>query len=224
MKDDLTSGEPFVELHVSRDPALTRFAMELQADGDPTKSLAEIGRLLRSPSCCVESSAGIGDRRNNTRNRYVIAARTRSPAPSPRELNDLPCMPVPFFPCRFDCPNALAWARGLLATPDLYFDHGRQLLLDGGRVTSESKGIPFEFERLRLDPDAPGSFADFIGPLGDVRSLAFSDDALVFDGPAGPQRSERTGPRPRLRRADQAVTHLTEHDPATTRSSSAPGP
>jgi hypothetical protein len=147
--DRRDTGLARVELYLSRDPELARQAARLQADEDPTAHLAQLGALLGYPPCCVAAFAAQDDRANNTRNRYASAARTRAQAPWPWPLNNLNTRLLPFYPCRYECPLALAQAQTALgamaeshpamvaplaealALPVLYFEHDRQVILHG---------------------------------------------------------------------------------------------
>ncbi len=147
--DDRVSGEPRVELYISRDDELARRALALQSGDDPSQRLRDIGALMGYPPCCVDAFERTLDRSNNTRNRYATAARSGSDGPWPWELNNCFVMLVPFFPCHYECPAALRWARATLgelrredativadlerwlSRPVLYFDHAHHVALDG---------------------------------------------------------------------------------------------
>jgi hypothetical protein len=152
--DRRDEGEPRVELYIARDAEMGRRAAYLQAEGNPTAALREIGGLVGYPPCCVEAFAQQDDRANNSRNRYHSQARTLGPdgstqTPWPWELNNLHTMIVPFYPCSYRCQAALNWARAcleelarvhpeiadglrtILSRPVLYFDHDHQLIIDG---------------------------------------------------------------------------------------------
>lgn len=181
-RDNRTSGDARVELYVSRDPALARRAAELQANKDPSAVLREMGDLLGYPGCCVEAFAAQPDRSNNTFNRYATAARTTSPGPWPWELNNLVFMLLAFFPCRYDCPEALKHARaalaemgkaypdliaplkGAMARPTLYFDHPRRVLLKGNQVL--------------LPDDAPPELEPLASTIASAKSVVLTDVSL----------------------------------------------
>ncbi len=188
-------GEPAVELYLSKDEGLARRAAALQAGADPTRSMRELGELLGYPACCVDAFAAQGDRANNTANRYATFTRTDSPGPWPWELNNFAHMLLAFFPCRYDCPRAVAVARAALAELErahpgagaalkrqltgtvLYFSHGAHLSAGEGG--------------LRVAREASADFARFAGALGaTLAPLEWTDDALA----AGPLRFERTDP------------------------------
>lgn len=184
-------GEPRVELYISRDPALARRAVQLQAEADPTASLEQMGELMGYPPCCVKAFAGQSDRSNNTANRYATWARTPPGGRWPWELNNLFWMPIAFYPCSYRCERALTYARGALsemdrahpgtrdrlraalARPVLYFDHDCQVLFDG-EVSSD--GVTFR--DVNVTPGAPTHFSRFAGALRDIGRVEFADAAL----------------------------------------------
>ncbi len=157
--DDRSSGEPMVELYLSRDPAKAERAAALQADADPSAHAGELGRLMGYPACCVDAWANQHDRANNTYNRYLAASRTAAGGPWAWQLNDLHAKLVPFYPCHYRCTAAVAFAdaaltamddaepgkaarwQRLLARPVLYFDHDHQLWFDG---TSDGGRIAYQ--------------------------------------------------------------------------------
>lgn len=144
-RDDRGAGAPRVELYASRDPALARRAARLQAEGDPSRDLVELGALMGYPRCCVDAFARQDHRGDNSRNRHLAAARTTAPGPWPWQLNELHVRVIPFFPCAYTCAAAVAFADATLAALDaevpgaraglaaylartvLYLDHDRQL-------------------------------------------------------------------------------------------------
>ncbi len=191
-------GEPRVELYVSRDPALAEEAARIQAEGDPSASLQALGALMGYPRCCVAAFAGQGDRSHNTWNRYATAARTGA-GPWPAALNNLFAMVAPFFPCRYDCPEAARWAEAVLAAvaaaepavaaglkaalahPVLYFDDAHQVVLDGhledGWVVYRGVLVP---------PESPDDLRRLAGGLGPAGRLRLDDDALRLEPAGGP--------------------------------------
>jgi hypothetical protein len=198
-------GEPRVELYLSQDPALARRAAELQASGDPSGSLSEMGDLLGYPRCCVEAFAAQDDRSNNTRNRYATFARTLGEGPWPWELNNLFAMLAPFFPCSYECPAALAWVRALLlamgrepseaarahlAQPVLYFEHGLLIVLEG-----EARAGQARHAGVLLPREAPPEIEPLAGALGAGSALTFDEAALcVRRGGVEIWRAERVDP------------------------------
>lgn len=208
------AGEPRVELYIARDPACARRAAQLQADGDPSAALREIGALAGYPPCCIDAFARQEERANNSANRYHTWARTvapdgSSPAPWPWELNNLHIMLVPFYPCSYRCAHALAWARttlnelaavhpefvdalrGVLARPVLYFDHDHQLVFDGTWV-----GDGVTYRSVALPPPASPQLEALAAAIGRGDRLQFDDHQLLV---------ERDG---------RAVLHLHRTDPA----------
>lgn len=157
--DRRDQGRPFVELYISRDPAQAKRCAKLQAEGDPTANMAELGELLGYPGCCIRAFASQRDRSNNTANRYASFARTRAPGPWPFQLQNFWDTLTPFFPCRYDCPagydyaqrslealeahelGTLARLEGALAHPMLYFTHGVSLTLREGSWAREGDTV-----------------------------------------------------------------------------------
>lgn len=156
-RDRRDEGEERVELYISRSADLAERAARLQAEGDPTHSLQELGELVGYPPCCVAAFAAQDDRANNSLNRYHSRARTPAAAGGgattwPWQLNNLHTMIAPFYPCSYRCAAALQWTRGALielgrvhpaavedlrralSRPVLYFDHDHQLVFDGSAV------------------------------------------------------------------------------------------
>ncbi|MEM9074376.1 MAG: hypothetical protein AAGE52_38130, partial [Myxococcota bacterium] len=118
---------------------------------DPSKHAAAIGTLLGYPRCCIDAFLSQADRSNNSFNRYATAQRTDAET-WPWELADLRTKIYPFYPCRYDCPAALTYARQTLAQldasdfeatrqrlarPVLYFDDEHQLVFEGSGTTRE---------------------------------------------------------------------------------------
>lgn len=184
--DRRDEGEPRIELYVSSEPALAREAARLQSELDPSAAVRELGALMGYPACCVEAFAAQDDRANNTRNRYATAARTAAGERWPFELANLSTMLIPCYPCSYTCGAALELARAVLAQmeaahpgvtaevraalarPVLYFDHDRQIALDG-----EASG-----ERARYRGAAVPETNAGLGALGGVIA---SGDELVLD-------------------------------------------
>ncbi|MEZ4399492.1 MAG: hypothetical protein R3B06_05715 [Kofleriaceae bacterium] len=156
-RDDPSRGRPQVELYLAHERALAERCAALQA-ADPTRHAVELGQLLGYPRCCVDAFLGQRDRSNNSLNRYLAAARTRSgDGPWPWQLNDLAGRLVPFYPCHYRCGAAVAWvdaavaalarvepaaaadlARALTAAV-VYVDHDHQVWLRGAAV--EGAGV-----------------------------------------------------------------------------------
>ncbi len=196
-------GEPRVELYVAREAELARRAARLQAEGDPSAQLRQMGALMGYPPCCVEAFAAQDDRANNTRNRYATAGRTRAPGPWPWELANLSVMLLPFYPCRYDCPAALAQARAALGElerahpgaaarlraglgrPVLYFDHDHQLVFDGaveadGAVRHRGVAVPGPASRALARFGGALALGDRLR-LDEARLSVWRGDALVFE-------------------------------------------
>lgn len=197
--DRRDQGEQRVELYIARDPELARRAAQLQAEGDPSAALREIGELVGYPACCVAAFADQDDRANNSLNRYysqvrTIAADASTAVPWPWELNNLHTMIAPFYPCSYRCGAALAWARSslnemrrahpraydelrsILRQPVLYFDHDHQLVFDG-RVAGEE----IEYRGVALGVPASPRFAALAAAIAAGDSLVFSDAALTVE-------------------------------------------
>jgi hypothetical protein len=206
-------GEPRVELYISRDPSAAAQAARLQTEGDPSRSLRELGALMGYPRCCIEAFAEQTDRGNNTRNRYATAARTTAGAAWPWELNNVLAMLIPCYPCRYTCASALELARSALAAmhaahpgsrralgeklarPTLYFDHERQLVLHG-----EAEGETARYTGVSVPEGSSPAFSSFAGAIATGDELTFTDDLL----------SVRASGREilRLRRTDPALGFL----------------
>jgi hypothetical protein len=206
--DDRARGVEKVELYIARDAALARRAAHLQADGDPGGAVEELGTLMGYPPCCVAAFAAQPDRGNNTVNRYASAARTDG-APWYWELNNLGETVIPFFPCRYRCPAARAWAQAVLqqmegswpgliasvrdqlAQPTLYFEHERQAALRG---IASARG-QVRYSAVAVPSQVAADFHPFAAALGEGDNLRLDDRALEVER-AGTLRwrLERTGP------------------------------
>lgn len=205
-RDDRARGERRVELYLSKDRALAERAATLQSASDPTRAMGELGALMGYPTCCVDAFFTQRDRANNTRNRYATAARTEREEAWPWLLNNLHAMPVPFFPCRYDCASALAFAREVwsalaqahaalaarlqvaLSAPALYFEHGRCLVFEGARACTRT-GLRYEGV-LRSPPedasaDEDAGFTSLPSDVARGRSLTWTDEALRVFGEDG---------------------------------------
>jgi hypothetical protein len=211
--DRRDQGEARIELYIARERELAERAAHWQAEGDPTRSVKELGALFGYPPCCIDAFARQDDRANNSRNRYYGHARTLAPdgttRPWPWELNNLHTLIVPFYPCTYRCQMALGWARAALAAlarehppvadalhaalarPVLYFDHDHQLAFDG-----EWTGAGIAYRTVALAPGSSAPLADLAAAIARGNRLIFDDRALVV---------ERDG---------QTVCHLERTDPA----------
>ncbi|MBK7859944.1 MAG: hypothetical protein IPJ65_15230 [Archangiaceae bacterium] len=196
--DRRDEGQPRVELYLSKSATLARRAAALQQVA-PTDKLAELGELLGYPRCCVKAFAELRDRANNTANRYATAARTTATGPWPWQLNNLSQMLLAYFPCRYDCPHALEQARAALdalekqhrgalaatrealARTTLYFSHGVQLSVAGGRVRV-GEGSSAELARLAAHAATHLRLTDTALELGALR-LPRTDPGLGLWAP-----------------------------------------
>lgn len=192
-------GEMRVELYLSRDLDLAQRAARLQAEGDPTASLREMGELVGYPRCCVAAFAAQDDRANNSLNRYYSRARTpaaveHGSAHWAWELNNLHTMVAPFYPCTYRCEAALDWARRALAElrrahlasydslysalrrPVLYFDHDHQFVLRGFTV-----GNWTEYDSVARFGMGSTSMAPLGAAIALGDRLCFDDAALVVE-------------------------------------------
>ncbi|MEM9073849.1 MAG: hypothetical protein AAGE52_35485, partial [Myxococcota bacterium] len=135
------TGAARIAVFASRERSLAERAATMQQE-DPSKHAAAIGTLLGYPRCCIDAFLSQTDRSNNSFNRYATAQRTDAEM-WPWELADLRTKIYPFYPCRYDCPTALTFARQTLAQldasdfeatrrrlarPVLYFDDQHQLV------------------------------------------------------------------------------------------------
>jgi hypothetical protein len=189
--DRRDAGEDRVELYISKNPKMAAEAARLQSEGDPSRNMELLGMLLGYPPCCVRAFREQTNRSNNTQNRHATAGRTASAGPWPWELNNLHTMLIPCYPCRYDCPEALALARAalaamdeahpgtsaalraLLARPVLYFDDARQLTLDG-----EITGEEARYRGVSVPSRAPEPFRRFAGAVAGGDALALTDRTL----------------------------------------------
>lgn len=205
-QDQRQLGEPRVELYLSREPALARRAAELQAEGDPSAALAELGHLLGYPSCCVAAFAAQAERANNTANRYATVSHSGD-GPWFWELNNLYSLVVPFFPCSYRCPSAQRFARAALGKlgehssemattlasflrrPVLYFSHDRFLVLAG-----EAQGDVVRFSSAAVSDHVEPAFEQFARVFSMGGELRFSRESLELRGPLGLSRWRRTDP------------------------------
>jgi MoaA/NifB/PqqE/SkfB family radical SAM enzyme/predicted dehydrogenase len=211
--DDRTRGEPRIELYISADSAAAAEAARLQAEGDPSRCIDELGALMGYPECCVRAFGLLDDRSNNSRNRYSTAARTTGVGAWPWELNNLFVAIIPFFPCSYRCARALAHARAtlaaaereeagltarlhsVLARPVLYFDHEHQVILDGttdladDADDADGAGV-VQVRGASVPPWTSVTMAEFAGVLGAAGSLELTDAELR----AGALTLRRTNP------------------------------
>ncbi|MEM7155592.1 MAG: hypothetical protein AAF799_22270 [Myxococcota bacterium] len=205
--DDRDRGERRVELYISADPDAAATTARLQAEGDPSRSITELGALMGYPACCVQAFASLDDRSNNSRNRYWTAACTEHPGPWPWELNNLFATLVPFFPCSYRCEAALAYARAtlaeaereqpgltarlrhVLARPVLYFDHEHQVVIEPTAEYDGSPG-PVPIAGATVPTWVSAAMARFARAIGASGRLELTDAELRL----GTQTLHRTDP------------------------------
>lgn len=136
-----------------------------------TELVARMGGLLGYPGCCTDAYVGAGPKVwSNHRLVSASLARTTTPHPLLNNLSLGIFHYIGWFPCRYDCPASLAWARRVdehyaaeaptaraaavrvLSMPRVYVDDRRQLVLDGevlpdGAVRFRTAYTPFAFDR-----------------------------------------------------------------------------
>ncbi|GEM_PF-3459921 len=106
-----------VDVFIGHDRACAQQAVKLDAcekvDGDEDAT-RELGRLLGYPDCCVDAFLRTHNPGDNTDWPRTIAARS-GPGPWSWVVSALPVERIllPFMPCRFDCPDAVAWGARL---------------------------------------------------------------------------------------------------------------
>ena len=182
-------GAPRIELYVSKERGLAERAAQLQAEGDPSAGVHELGALMGYPPCCVEAFAALPDRSNNTAHRYAAAGRTGA-GPWPAPLSNLFVVLLPWFVCRYDCaasgqraegalaaleaahPGARARLEAALGRPVLYFTHDHQVVLDG-EALQDGAAL-----RVRYRTAARPSGTARLGALGGVVAAG---DELALD-------------------------------------------
>jgi hypothetical protein len=202
-------GEPRVELYVSRDAALALEACALQ-ETDPTRALPRLGALMGYPPCCVDAFGKQRNRSNNTANRYATRART-GPGPWFFELNNLPMMVAPFFPCSYRCEPARDFAHGtlealrathpasataveaLLRRPVLYFDSSDFITFDG-TLTEPAR---IAYTRTFVPHEASPRLRRLARTISTGDALTFDDHALSVTR-AGAPRFELRRVEPQL--------------------------
>ncbi len=201
------SGEERVELFLGRDAVLARRAAALH-ERDPTVAVREMGELMGYPACCIAAFADQADRGNNTLNRYETAARTIASDAWPWELNNLVVMLAPFFPCRYDCAEAVAWVRRALdaterhapgTTARLRSALARPVLYHGGDRAIAFAGAwsapRLEYTRVEVSPAAPDAHLLFAAAVALGNELTLGPNALVIARAGTPVlRLERTDP------------------------------
>lgn len=195
--DERTStGEQFVELFAGRDRAAVEEAATLQRV-DASKHTTALGALMGYPPCCVARFAARSRRDDNSANRYATFAATPPDAarPWPWELQDFAHRLVPFHPCSYVCPAALAWARGVLdeferarpgagtkmqrvlARDVLYFADSWRIALD----RDPASGLV----RASIDGRVDQRIAPLARALAGARTVELARDVLVVVGADG---------------------------------------
>ena len=189
--DRRDEGEDAVELYFSRDPALAAAAARLQAEGDPSAGLSELGALMGYPPCCVAAFAAQRDRSNNVANRYQTFSRTAAPGPWPWLLNNTQTMLLPCFPCTYDCRAAETYARAALSAmervhpgvfaafsavlgrPVLYFDDHDAVTLAG-----HLHGEEVRYEAASVSPGASAEVAALAAVICQGDTLRWTHEEL----------------------------------------------
>ena len=171
--------------------------------GDPTAQAYPLGELMGYPACCSAAFAAMADRSNDSEIVYNVADRECS-APHPL-LNLGSANIVPFYPCSFDCKEAVKWAEKTLeglfpesedqdkrtwvkdqmARPTLYFDKLRALVFDGGIVGSEVRFDRFDIISKTPQPDIEVQLmASVLGPyMAKARKIEVTPSEWRILGP-----------------------------------------
>ncbi len=197
-------GDERLLVLAGRDPAAVEEALSIErrllggyGQEQAVRLSARLGRLLGYPECCVEAFAQLGTLRANLRAIRASAERSGRFEPLLNNLNLNVFHHVSWFPCRYDCPASLEWARGLdalldddlaerrlQAMPVLYLDDRRQLVFDGeadgASVAFRGLHTPFAFDRRR---DCAGLewvfWMDVVQPIRAGDRLDVAADELV---------------------------------------------
>lgn len=171
------AGEDRLIVYVGRDPDHMRAALEVdrtlitERENVPETTLvARMGALLGYPECCTAAYVGAGTKVfSNHRLVSASLARTSTPHPLLNNLSLSIFHTIGWFPCRYDCPASLEWARRIdahfaavapadraaalrvLSMPRIYLDDRRQILLDGevsgAGARFSTAWTPFTFDR-----------------------------------------------------------------------------
>jgi hypothetical protein len=163
-------GRRVVHLFLSHHRDAAEHAKELWACGSG-RHARELGALMGYPACCVAAFEAFEERGHNAALVYVTHARTLAlGAPFHPLLNGVCLRLVPFTPCSYGCPSAIAWAERLLATlppalatavrralgrPVLYYDQARAVVLEAHAPVGPAECPPPEPEEPQ--PHAPGA-------------------------------------------------------------------
>lgn len=160
-----------------------------------TELVGRMGALLGYPECCTAAYVGAG-KKVFSNHRLVSASLARTATPHPL-LNNLSLSifhTIGWFPCRYDCPASLTWARRIdahfaskspadraaalrvLSMPRIYIDDRRQILLDGKASGSSAQfttaWVPFTFDRSAETAAFDWIFfADVVAPVLEADGL-----------------------------------------------------
>jgi hypothetical protein len=207
-------GEASAHVFVAREASKAERAAVLWAEGS-SRNVTELGALMGYPDCCTAAFAALDERGNNAALVYVTAARTRALGAAFHPLLNVAVRRVvPFVPCSFGCPRAVAWAgrvvtalptqgatvlRRALERPVFYLDEARALVLEGARRTGEAE-MEFAaatFIASAVSPEGTlGTRARriFGALLARGGHLRWSNDSLVVRDAAGERCLPLRGP------------------------------
>lgn len=177
-----------VDLFIARDASVVERARVIyRSPKGPSEHLAEMGQFLGYPACCVRAFEALADRSNNTAIRYAAWTRTLGEGRAfAGELNNLFVHVIPFYPCTYACPEALAHTRAVLeayasrapddarklsarmARPVFYVDHARQVGLGGARRHGAVIRYDVVYTGMTPEPDAGGASARFEAAMSAV--------------------------------------------------------
>ncbi|MBI4567623.1 MAG: hypothetical protein HY719_04415, partial [Planctomycetes bacterium] len=165
------AGGVVYDLFIGRDAALVEEAARRYDSPRVEDAVERVGELLGYPACCRRAFAALEDRGDNTAVRLATAARTTGAYDW--LLNNSCVNLAPFYPCRYDCPEAARFARAvfdrlaeispayaarlrdMLRRPVLFFDAWRRLVFRGARLSPEG----LRYARVEPDPQTPGAGA-----------------------------------------------------------------
>jgi len=135
-----------VGAHEEAQDDVLRLEAATTGEGSDPEDIAAIGRLLGYPSCCVEAFVALHPLRDNRAAVADAAGRTERFEPLLNNVQLTLPRHVPWFPCRYDCPDSLRYAgavdallpaswepvRAMARRPRLYLDDRRQIILGVG--------------------------------------------------------------------------------------------
>jgi hypothetical protein len=190
-------------IFITQEPEKAISMGNVYRSGDPTAQAYPLGELMGYPACCSAAFAAMADRSNDSEIVYNVAGRECS-APHPL-LNLGSANIVPFYPCSFDCKEAVNWAektlRGLfpkdeqaeerawvqdqMARPTLYFDKLRALVFDGRITGSEVRFDQFDMISKTQEPDIEVQLmASVLGPyMAKARKIEVTESEWRIFGP-----------------------------------------